>query len=230
MNPRKSDLHIHSHFSDGVETIRAIVERAAQLRLEIIGIVDHFWPCIGSNQGGIGLIRERRGAIEAARADFPKIRVLDGAEIDIMPDGTFSQVAGGHEQFDLVIGSVHWGSDSSRWAPAVIGASKRGVMQILGHFDGYLSTYRQADGEIVAAALAENDIAVELNSRYPPDNIGFFETAKDQGCRFTLGSDAHWLNGVGRNEEQAKLADALNLPLWVPLPETCTIVDSNVLD
>jgi len=216
MNPRKSDLHIHSSFSDGAETIGAIVERAMQLRLEIIAICDHFWPSIGSNQGGIGLIRERREAIEVARAEFPKIRVLDGAEIDIMPDGTFSQVAGGHEQFDHVIGSVHWGSDSSRWASAVSGASKRGVMHVLGHFDGYLSTYRQADGEIVAAALAENDVAVELNSRYPPDNLNFFETAREQGCRFTLGSDAHWLNGVGRTEEQAKLADALKLPLWVP--------------
>ncbi|MCK5303482.1 MAG: hypothetical protein KAJ96_10100, partial [Candidatus Thorarchaeota archaeon] len=179
MNPRRSDLHIHSRFSDGVETIGAIAERAMQLRLEVIAICDHFWPSIGSNQGGIGLIRERREAIEVARADFPKIRVLNGAEIDIMPDGSFSQVAGGHEQFDLVTGSVHWGSDSSRWASAVIGASKRGVMQILGHFDGYLSTYRQADGEIVAAALAENDVAVELNSRYPPDNLEFFETARD---------------------------------------------------
>jgi histidinol phosphatase-like PHP family hydrolase len=230
MNPRKSDLHTHSRFSDGAETIGAIVERAMQLRLEVVAICDHFWPCIGSNQGGIGLIRERREAIDVARADFPRIRVLDGAEIDIMPDGTFSQVAGGHEQFDLVIGSVHWGSDSSRWASAVIGASKRGVMHILGHFDGYLSTYKQADGEIVASALAENDIAVELNLRYPPNNLEFFETARDQGCLFTLGSDAHRLNGVGRNEEQAKLADALNLPLWVPLPETCTIVDNNVLD
>ena len=216
INPRKSDLHIHSRFSDGVETIGAIVERAVQLKLEVIGLTDHFWPSIGSNQGGIGLIRERREAIEAARADFPRIRVLDGAEIDIMSDGTFSQVAGGHEQFDLVIGSVHWGCDSSRWASAVVGASRRGVMHILGHFDGYLSTYRQADGEIVAAALAENEVAVELNSRYPPDNLDFFETARDQGCRFTLGSDAHWLNGVGRTEEQAKLADALKLPLWVP--------------
>jgi len=216
MNPRKSDLHIHSRFSDGVETIYAIVERAVQQRLEVTAITDHFHPSVGSNQGGIRLIRERREAIKASREDFPKIRVLDGAEIDIMSDGTFSQVAGGHEQFDLVIGSVHWGSDSSRWASAVIGASKRGVMQILGHFDGYLSTYKQADGEIVAAALAENDVAVELNSRYPPDNFEFFETARDQGCRFTLGSDAHWLNEVGRNEEQAKLADALNLPLWVP--------------
>ena len=209
-------MHIHSRFSDGAETIGAIVERAIQLRLEVIAICDHFWPSIGSNQGGIGLIRERREAIEVARAEFPKIRVLDGAEIDIMPDGTFSQVAGGYEQFDHVIGSVHWGSDSSRWASAVIGASKRGVMHVLGHFDGYLSTYRQADGEIVAAALVENEVAVELNSRYPPDNLGFFETAKDQGCRFTLGSDAHWLNGVGRTEEQAKLAEALKLPLWVP--------------
>ena len=216
MNPRRSDRHIHSRFSDGAETIEAIVERAMQLRLDVIAICDHFWPSIGSNQGGIGLIRERREAIGVARAEFPKIRVLDGAEIDIIADGTFSQVAGGYEQFDLVIGSVHWGSDSSRWASAVVGASKRGVMNILGHFDGYLSTYRQADGEIVVAALAENDIAVELNSRYPPDNIEFLETARDQGCRFTLGSDAHWLNGVGRNEEQAKLADALKLPLWVP--------------
>jgi histidinol phosphatase-like PHP family hydrolase len=106
------DYHIHSSFSDGNTSIRNIVERAIKLRLETIAIIDHFWPSIGSTRGGINLIKERREAIETVRGEYPQIRILEGAEVDINSDGTMAPVAGGLDQFDIVIGSIHWGSDS----------------------------------------------------------------------------------------------------------------------
>ena len=76
-----------------------------------------------------------------------------------------------------------------------------------------MRSYRHEDGVKVAEALAENDVAVELNSRYRIEHVEFLEAARDFGCMFTLGSDAHWVDAIGRTKAQAEIAAALNLPL-----------------
>jgi histidinol phosphatase-like PHP family hydrolase len=209
----QNDYHIHSSFSDGNTSIRNIVERAIKLRLESIAIIDHFWPSLGSTRAGIGLIKERQEAIEIMREEYPQIRILQGAEVDINSDGSMAPVAGGLNQFDLVIGSVHWGSDSRLWASAVTTAADNERFEILGHWNGYLTSYRPEHGELVADALARNDVAVELSARYELRFEDFLPMAKDKGCMFTLGSDSHHISEIGRLRDQIQLADALDLPL-----------------
>ncbi|MCK4566321.1 MAG: PHP domain-containing protein, partial [Candidatus Thorarchaeota archaeon] len=149
------DLHIHSSYSDGSAEISEIVQRANMLRLEAIAITDHFWPSIGSQRGGKNTIENRRTEIETARSGYPKIVILDGAEVDIQSNGSLAPVAGGLDQFDIVIGSFHWVSDSTTWASALIKALQKPKFQILGHWDGYLSSYLEEDGRVVAQAIAD---------------------------------------------------------------------------
>ena len=159
------------------------------------------------------MIKERRESIETLRGEYPQIRILEGAEVDINSDGTMAPVAGGLDQFDIIIGSVHWGSDSRHWASAVAGAANRERFEILGHWNGYLSSYRPEHGVMVAEALARNDVAVELSARYEPRYEDFLTLAKDNGCKFTIGSDAHHVSEIGRLKELIQLAKALDLPL-----------------
>lgn len=207
------DYHIHSSFSDSSASIRNIVEQSVKLRLETIAIIDHFWPSMGSTRGGAGLIKERRESIETMREEYPQIRILEGAEVDINSDGSMAPVAGGLDQFDIVIGSVHWGSDSRHWASAVTGAADRERFEILGHWNGFLSSYRHEHGIMVAEALARNKIAVELNARYELRYEDFLTVAKEKGCKFTMGSDSHHVSEIGRLKDQIQLANALELPL-----------------
>lgn len=210
------DLHIHSSYSDGYADVSEIVQRANMLRLDTIAIVDHFWPSIGSQRGGKNIIENRRTEIETARADYPKIIILDGAEVNIQSNGILTPVAGGLDQFDIIIGSFHWVSDSTTWASALTKALQNPQFQILGHWDGYLSSYREEDGRMVARALADTGIAIELNGRYIPERTEFFELAKDYGCVFALGSDSHSLETVGQLDYLKKLASDLELELAEP--------------
>jgi DNA polymerase (family 10) len=168
---------------------------------------------MGSRRGGISLIKERRESIETLRSEYPQVRILEGAEVDINSDGTMAPVAGGLDQFDIVIGSVHWGSDSRHWASAVTGAADRERFEILGHWNGYLSSYRPKHGVMVAEALARNKIAVELSARYEVRFEEFLTLARNKGCKFTLGSDSHHVSEIGRIKDQIQLANALELPL-----------------
>lgn len=210
------DLHIHSSYSDGYADVSDIVRRANMLRLETIAITDHFWPCIGSQRGGKNIIENRRFEIETARSDYPKLVILNGAEVDIQSNGSLTPIAGGLDQFDIIIGSFHWGSDSRTWASALIKALQKPQFQILGHWDGYLSSYRDEDGRAVAKAIVDTGIAIELNGRYIPEHTQFFELAKDCGCVFSLGSDSHSVETIGQLDYQRKLASDLELELVEP--------------
>jgi len=186
------------------------------LHLEAIAITDHFWPSMGSQKGGINIIENRRHEIDTVRSDYPKLSILDGAEVDIQSNGTLAPVAGGLEQFDIVIGSFHWISDSRTWASALTKALQNPQFQILGHWDGYLSSYQQEDGHAVVEALAGTGIAIELNGRYISEQTGFLEMARDCGCIFSLGSDSHSVETIGQLDFQRKLAEDFELDLAEP--------------
>lgn len=209
------DLHIHSDYSDGNASITDIVRRASTLRLETIAITDHFWPSLGSRQGGKNVIEGRRRELEQERIDNPTLTILDGAEVDIQSDGTLAPVAGGLEQFDIIIGSFHWVADSTRWASALSKAVQN-KFHILGHFDGYLSSYRGEDGEVAAQLLAESGIAIELNERYMLEHTDFIQRAKDHGCIFTLGSDSHSVETIGQLDYGRKMAADFDLDIISP--------------
>jgi histidinol phosphatase-like PHP family hydrolase len=207
------DLHVHSNYSDGVSSVDELVQKATSLKLKAIAIADHFWPSLGSRKGGKDLIERRRHEIETNQNHTTGLTILDAAEVDIQSNGELAPVAGGLDQFDLVIGSFHWYTDSTRWASSLVQALRKSRFQILGHWDGYLSSYREEDGRIAAEALATAEVAIELNGRYSVEHIGFLELAKAHGCVFTFGSDSHHVSTVGDLDFQEKLASSMNLDI-----------------
>ena len=210
------DLHTHSSYSDGNNDVSDIVHRASVLRLETIAITDHFWPSMGSQRGGKNIIDRRRLEIDTARSDHPKHTILDGAEVDIQSNGSLAPVAGGLDQFDIIIGSFHSVSDSRTWASKLTKALQNPQFQILGHWDGYLSSYQEEDGRVVAEAIADTGIAIELNGRYMSEHTEFLEVARDCGCIFSLGSDSHTVETIGQLDYQRKLASDFELELVEP--------------
>jgi len=210
------DLHIHSDCSDGAASVHEIASRANTLNLETIALADHFWPSLGSRQGGENIIMSRRREIEIAGSEYPALEVLDCTEVDIQSDGSLAPVAGGLGQFDLIIGSFHWASDSTQWASTLSKVVKKRQFDILGHWDGFLSSYREEDGDIAARVLAEAGVAIELNEKYMSEHTGFFEQAEDYDCIFTLGSDSHSLDTIGQLDNGRKMAADFSLRVVDP--------------
>jgi DNA polymerase (family 10) len=210
------DLHIHSDYSDSKSTIQEIVQRASTINLETIAITDHFWPSLGSRQGGKSIIEKRRREMESARIEVPSLAILDGVEIDIQADGSLAPVAGDLEQFDIIIASFHWVLDSTQWVSTLSKVVKKKQFHILGHWDGYLSSYREEDGEKAAQALAEAGIAIELNERYMLEHTHFIEQAKEYDCIFTLGSDSHSVETIGQLDYGKKIASDFDLEVVEP--------------
>jgi putative hydrolase len=211
----RGDCHAHTEASDGGASIREMAEAAVELGHEYLVITDHSPRLTVAN----GLSTERLLAqldeIERLNAEMAPFRILTGIEVDINEDGTLDQEPDILSRLDLVVGSVHseLRAEERRMTVRMVTALANPHLDILGHCTGRMKTGRRArppsafDPEIVFAAAARFDKAIEINSRPerldPPKRL--LRLAIEAGCRVSIDSDAHapgqlaWLvNGCER--------------------------------
>jgi len=103
----RGDLHMHSSWSDGRDSIEAMVLASRQLGYEYIAITDHSQRAWSSRKLALEDVPRQREEIETLRSKIAGITILHGVEVDILCDGTLDfddEVLGG---FDIVLASLH---------------------------------------------------------------------------------------------------------------------------
>jgi putative hydrolase len=211
----RGDCHVHSDWSDGGSPIREMAEAARWLGHEYMVLTDHSPTLTVAN--GLSAERLERQLTEVAElnAELAPFRILTGIEVDILSDGSLDQSPDLLGRLDVVVGSVHSelrmaeGPMTRRMVTALADPN----LDILGHCTGRMKTMKRNrppstfDAEIVFAAAAQLDKAVEVNARPerldPPKRL--LRLAVEAGCRVSIDTDAHapgqlaWLpNGCDR--------------------------------
>ena len=204
----RGDLHSHSDWSDGGSPIQLMADAARLLGREYLALTDHSPNLTIAN----GLSAERLteqldvvGAINAASAadgNSDGFRLLTGIEVDILESGELDQSPEMLDRLDIVVASVHskLRADRATMTTRMLQGIRNPRTNVLGHCTGRLvegsrGTRPQSefDAAKVFAACAENNVAVEINSRPerqdPPDDL--IQLALDAGCLFSIDSDAH---------------------------------------
>jgi putative hydrolase len=145
-------------------------------------------------------LREQLQEIRALNEKLAPFRILTGIEVDIMPDGSLDQDEMMLAELDVVVASVHSKLRMPRedMTRRMVLALAHPQVDILGHVTGrkVVGTGRpqsQFDPEIVFAACARFDVALEINCRPerqdPPDDL--LAMAIDWGLNFSIDTDAH---------------------------------------
>lgn len=107
----RGDLHMHSHWSDGRDSIEAMVRACRDLGYEYIAITDHS-PSSGAAQAlSSQAVAQQADEIAAIRERFPDIAILHGCEVDILSHGRLDFPDHVLEQFDIVLASLHHRGD-----------------------------------------------------------------------------------------------------------------------
>jgi putative hydrolase len=196
----KGDLHVHSLWSDGGAEIDVMARAARDLGHEYIALTDHSPRLTIAN----GLSRERLlrqlEIVARLNEDLAPFRILTGIEVDILEDGTLDQDDDILERLDVVVASVHskLRMKSREMTPRMVTAIANPHTDLLGHCTGRYVVGRgrpqsEFDAEVVFAACARFDTAVEINSRPerldPPNDL--LAIAVEMGCRFAIDTDAH---------------------------------------
>lgn len=110
----RGDLHMHSRWSDGRDTIEAMVMTCRALGYEYVAITDHSPSSAASRNLTIDGITRQADEIARLREQFPDIAILQGAEVDILPDGKLDFPDRVLEKLDVVLASLH---DAARHSP-----------------------------------------------------------------------------------------------------------------
>lgn len=196
----RGDCHVHSTWSDGGAPIEAMARAAIELGHDYIVMTDHS-PRLTIARG-LSPERLERQLLEIAELNerLAPFRILTGMEVDILEDGRLDLPGEYLERLDVVVASVH-----SKLRMGREDMTKRMVLamasphtDILGHCTGRLVVGRGRpqsvfDADIVFAACARFDKAVEINSRPerldPPDEL--LALAVEWGCKISIDTDAH---------------------------------------
>jgi DNA polymerase (family X) len=194
----KGDLQMHSTASDGKNSIEEMAEAARKLGHEYIAITDHSKAVTVAN----GLDEKRAAAhikkIHSMSEKELGIRVLAGAEVDIMKDGELDYSEEILAQLDVVVCSVHsyMNLDRAAMTERLLAAIENPYTQIIAHPTGRLLLRRDAfdyDLEKVLDACAKHGVAMECNSY--PDRLDlkdvYLRMCKERGVRVVISTDAH---------------------------------------
>jgi putative hydrolase len=196
----KGDCHTHSLWSDGGAPIAEMAKTAQALGHEYLVMTDHSARLTIAHGLSADRLREQLVEIEGLNEELAPFRILTGMEVDILEDGTLDMTDEMLARLDVVVASVHSKLSMEREA-----MTKRMVLamasphtDILGHCTGRKVVGRgrpqsRFDAELVFAACARFDKAVEINCRPerqdPPEDL--LQLALDWGCKVSIDTDAH---------------------------------------
>ena len=203
MEDIKGDLHIHSHWSDGIIKIEEVVEKAKKYGYEYIAFSDHSQ----SNVYGNG-IDERRALekikyIEKLNSQIKEVNILMGAEVDIKGVGKLDYSDDILQKMDIVIGSMHsnFASSGEKNTRRVISALKNQYVDIIAHPTGVVFQNRapySIDIDSVIKSAGENNKALEINSYFLRLDLNeeSARKAKKNGVRLVINTDSHRINNM----------------------------------
>jgi DNA polymerase (family X) len=103
----RGDLHMHSTWSDGRDSIEQMVEACHGLGYQYIAITDHSPHSAAARNLTVDGVSKQAEEIARARERFPGITILHGCEVDILPDGRLDFPERVLEQLDIVLASLH---------------------------------------------------------------------------------------------------------------------------
>jgi DNA polymerase (family 10) len=176
---------------------------AARLRgYQYIAITDHTQSTSIANGNTPEELLEEIKEIEAVAKEYDDIRVMKGAEVDILSDGSLDMPFEVLDRLDWIVGSIHAGFHQSREqiTERVIRAIETGYPNVIAHPTGRILGERPAyeiDLEQIIEAARENKVRLELNaSPYRLDLDSYWlGVAKRAGVGIVISTDSHTTRG-----------------------------------
>ena len=194
----KGDLHAHSNWSDGANTIEEMAIAAQKKGYSYIAITDHSQSLKVANGLSITDLKKKKTEIDKVNKKMKDFRVLFGTEVDIDSDGKIDYPDTVLKEFDVVVAAIHTGFKQSKQqlTKRVVKACQNKYVDIISHptsrlwgtRDGY-----EIDFEEIFKAASQTNTAFEINS-FPQRldlNDQNSRLAKERGVKLAINTDAH---------------------------------------
>jgi len=193
----RGDLHIHTTYSEGQESLYAIVKKAEGLGYEYIAITDHSRSQRIANGMEIETLKAQWKEIDEISKHF-RIRILKGSEVEILRDGSLDYPEEILKGLDVVVGAVHSGFSAPeiKMTERIVTALENKCLDILAHPSGRLIGKREGyevNFEKVFETAAAKRKILEINSQ--PSRLDLDDElilrAKAFDLKFSISTDSH---------------------------------------
>ena len=194
----EGDLHVHTDWSDGRDSIEATTLAAKALGYHYLGITDH--------SGGLGIahgldaerLRQQILQIKELNQKISGIHIFSGIEVDIRADGSLDMPDELLAELDIVIAAIHSGMSQSeeQMTKRIIKAMENPNVDLLAHPTCRLLPGREpvaVDMEAIFQAAARSNTMLEINgmpSRLDLKDIHAYR-ARELGVKLVIDTDAH---------------------------------------
>jgi DNA polymerase (family 10) len=190
----KGDLHAHTTWSDGRDTLEQMVLAARARGYAYLAVTDH----------PRGTLAEQNLEIDALNERLKPFRILKGIEVNIRIDGSLSLPDELLAERDWVIASLHAAFDRSP-TERVLAAMENPHVDMIGHLTARKINIRgpaSIDVERVVANAVETGTFLEINSQ--PNRLDLRDTharlAGEAGAKIAVNTDAHQLSALEHME------------------------------
>jgi DNA polymerase (family 10) len=201
----RGDLHMHSVWSDGRDTIETMVSTCRDLGYEYVAITDHS-PSSGLTQTiTVQNVRRQADEVEQLRERFPDIAILHGCEVDILPEGRLDFPDRVLEGFDIVLASLHHrgGNGPDQLLQRYLAAMRHPLVTLITHPTNRLVPHRpgyELDYDRLIEAAAETGTLLEIDGA--PAHLdmdgALARRAIAGGATVTVDSDCHRADMLAR--------------------------------
>jgi DNA polymerase (family 10) len=193
----RGDTHVHSDWTDGVDSIEVMARAARERGLEWIVLTDHS-PSLGVTRGLTpDRVEAQRSEIARLNAELAPFRILHGTEMEIRADASLDYPDELLARFDLVVASIHTGraQPAEQLTRRALAAMENPHVDVIAHPSGRIVNRRDPlplDWPRVFEAAARTGTALEINGSPRLDlDDALARGAGLAGARLTVASDAH---------------------------------------
>lgn len=192
------DLHCHTTWSDGRGSVADMAVAAINHGNHYLAITDHTPGNPVANGVSVEELRAQWEEIDEVQKHFKKFRLLKGAEVEILPDGSLDYPDEVLRQLDVVVASVHTKlrQDKETMTRRIIRAMRNPHVHIIGHPTGRFFGQHPGDNVDVEAILriaAETGKIVEVNCGPMRLDLSdrYVRRAVELGVKLAINTDAH---------------------------------------
>lgn len=194
----RSDLHMHTTWSDGQFSIEQMAEAARERGREFIVITDHSVGATIANGLSIERLMAQADEVRQVDAAMRPFRVFHGTEMEIRADGSLDFPDEVLASLDFVVASLHVSLRQPREqiTARLLNAIRNPHVDLIGHPRGQIILERDGadlDMDAVFVAAQQSGIALEINaSPYRLDlEAQYARRAAEQGIPICIDTDAH---------------------------------------
>lgn len=194
----QGDLHVHSTWSDGHNTIAQMAQAARAKGYKYLAVSDHS-PRLRV-AGGVtpGDLKKKKKEIEELNAGTKGFHILFGTEVEIDSEGNLDYNKAILSEFDFVIAAIHSGFEQSsgQLTKRLVKVCQNKYVHAIAHPTGvHLGKREPYDFNFpeVCKAAVDNNVCLEINAfpvRLDLNGANVYH-ARKYGVKFVVDTDAH---------------------------------------